>query len=113
MTSLKAWPVQGQPRLVSLVPKSLVPKQAFSVGKIILHGIHCRIEDNFGGIRAVFGPVDFVARPLRVGITSQNKGEKILLHLALLVKRCQYKHIETPRDDIQQWQGQPRYYRRL
>lgn len=103
----------ASPRLVSLVPKSLVPKQAFGVGKIILHSIHCRVEDNFGGIRAVLRPVDFVARPLRVGITSQNKGEKILLHLALLVKRCQYKHIQIPRDYIRQWQGRPRYCRRL
>lgn len=89
-------------RFVSLVPESLVPKQAFSVGKIIVHGIHGRIEDNLGGVRAVLGPVNFVVRPLMVGISSQNKGEKILLHLALSVPRYQHRHVENLGDNIQQ-----------
>jgi hypothetical protein len=70
-----------------LVPQSFVPVGAFSSSKIILLQIHSRVEDNFRRIAAILGPVELVAGPFGVGVTGEDKGEEVFLHLALYERK--------------------------
>lgn len=69
-----------------LVPQSLVPVGTLDVGQVISLGVHGGVENQLGSIAAVLRPVEFVARPLGVGVASEDEGKEILLHLALWAK---------------------------
>lgn len=66
-----------------LVPQSLVPVRTLDVGQAISLGVHGGVENQLGSIAAVLRPVELVARPLGVGVASEDEGKEILLHLAL------------------------------
>lgn len=69
--------------LALLTPQGFVKVDALDISQIILLEVHRGAEDKLGSIAAILVLVDLVTGPLAVGVPGEDKGNEVLLHLAL------------------------------